>query len=219
MRPRVTLHYAQSLDGRIAVAGRTTKLSSATGVERAHSLRASHDAVLVGAETVRIDDPLLTVRAVDGPQPRRVVLTTTLDLPEAARLVTDRATPSERIVIGTHAGARPEARAWLEGQGVTVLLVGEIAPHRASLAEALAALHARGVERLLVEGGGRVITSLVDAELADELSVEIAPVILGDAATPAVGRLGARASVTLTDARSTVEDGHVFVHGSLRGAR
>jgi len=218
VRPRVTLHYAQSLDGRIARHGRTTRLSSPEGLVHAHRARASHDAVLVGAETVRVDDPLLTVRACEGPQPARVVLSTTLALPRTARFVTDRTGAGPRVVVGTREHARPEERAFLESQGVSIVLVGSEAPHRASLPEALAALAERGVRRLLVEGGGRVLTSLLAAGLADELSAEVAPVLLGDEGTPAVGALGGPA-ITLEEVRHEVDGGHVFVKGRVaRGA-
>jgi 5-amino-6-(5-phosphoribosylamino)uracil reductase/diaminohydroxyphosphoribosylaminopyrimidine deaminase/5-amino-6-(5-phosphoribosylamino)uracil reductase len=211
---RVQLYFAQSLDGRIAFPGRAAKLSSALGVAHAHRARAQHDAVLVGAETVRVDDPLLTVRAAVGPQPMRVALTTALSVPRASRLVTDTAATSRRLVIGTREHADPDAKAFLEAHGVEVVLVGAEGPHRAALPEALAALAERGVRRLLVEGGARVITSFLAAGLADELCVEIAPVLLGGDATAAVAAL-AGAPVRLGNAVHEIHEGHVFVRAEI----
>src|SRR5260370_23509023 len=86
-RPRVTVHFAQSLDGRIGPPGARTLLSGPEGIELAHRTRAEHDAVLVGSNTVRVDDPQLTVRACPGPQPRRIVLASTLDISPRARML------------------------------------------------------------------------------------------------------------------------------------
>src|SRR4051794_24685033 len=87
-RPIVTLAYAQSLDGSIATAARRPlALSSQPALKLTHQLRAEHDAILVGIGTVLADDPLLTVRLVNGPNPVPVVLDSRLRLPSTARLL------------------------------------------------------------------------------------------------------------------------------------
>src|SRR5258706_1115467 len=86
-RPEVTIHFAQTLDGRIAFDNARAAISSDEGIAEAHRARAEHDAVLVGARTVAIDDPQLTVRACAGKQPRRVVLASALVLPKSAKLL------------------------------------------------------------------------------------------------------------------------------------
>src|SRR5262245_59408147 len=86
-RPSVTLHVAQSLDGRLGMPERTTLLSNDEGRRVAHVARADNDAVLVGATTVRIDDPRLTVREAQGRDPIRVVLSSTLAVPHHARIL------------------------------------------------------------------------------------------------------------------------------------
>lgn len=185
-RPHVTVHVAQSLDGRLAFAGATTSLSTAEGRRAAHVERAAHDAVLVGAATVRIDDPRLTVRHAPGEDPMRVVLASALDVPRGARFLAS----GRVLVVGAEGRAEPSHRSWLASRGVDAEVVGANDEGLVDLREALDVLAARGVRRLLVEGGGRVVTSFLRARLVDRLHVEIAMRILGAKGTPTVGVLG-----------------------------
>ncbi|WP_437478250.1 RibD family protein [Sorangium sp. So ce1014] len=206
-RPLVTLHFAQTLDGRIATPNKRVEISTPAGLEHAHRARAEHDAVLVGIRTVVIDDPLLTVRLCEGPQPMRVVLASALGVPEGARLLrsSSRGQPAggRVLVIGAAGRALDAARARLEERGAEVVVVPADDHDRVSLPHALAELHARGVRRLLVEGGGAVLTSFLRARLADRAEVEIAPRLLGDTAIPAVGALGEASLVSAIDLRET----------------
>lgn len=181
---RVTAHYAQSLDGRIALEGRETALSTREGRKIAHAERAAHDAVLVGASTVRIDDPDLTVREVNGDDPLRVVLASTLALPSHARLLR-RGT----LVIGAEGRARADERAWIESRGAEVVVVRANTEGLVAIDAALEMLEARGVRRLLVEGGARILTSFFRARAVDRVSVEIAPLFLGAPGVVAIGAL------------------------------
>src|ERR1700761_3633362 len=105
-RPRVSLHFAQSLDGRIALIGTRTPLSSRAGFALAHRARTEHDAVLVGRATGRVDDPRLAVSDAGAHQPRRIVLASTLDVPAGARLL--RGGPGT-LVVGVEGKASPDA--------------------------------------------------------------------------------------------------------------
>jgi riboflavin-specific deaminase-like protein len=185
---QVTAHFAQSLDGRIAVRGNTTLLSSPEGVLLAHRARAEHDAVLVGSETVRIDDPRLTVRAYQGPNPKRVVLASTLDVPTHARIF---AAGPGTLVIGAAGRASPVAAARLRSVGAEVRLVAASPDGLVSLPEALETLLDLGVRRVLVEGGARVLTAFLRARLVERVSIEIAPRWLGMEGLTAIGDLGA----------------------------
>jgi 3,4-dihydroxy 2-butanone 4-phosphate synthase/GTP cyclohydrolase II len=184
-RPYVVLKYAQTLDGRIATAGGDSKWISGEE-ERAlsHALRAACDAVMVGVGTVLCDDPRLTVRLVPGASPLRVVLDSTLRTPSSALLLdggpptlvltTDRATEDDRL------------RVRATGAGICVLPPG---PGGVDLVAGLRELRRRGVRSLLVEGGARVITSLLGAGLVDRAVIGTAPRIIGTG-KEAVGDLG-----------------------------
>jgi 3,4-dihydroxy 2-butanone 4-phosphate synthase/GTP cyclohydrolase II len=184
-RPYVVVKYAQTLDGRIATASGDSKWISGEE-ERAlsHALRAACDAVMVGVRTVLRDDPRLTVRLVPGASPLRVVLDSTLRTPSSALLLdgdpvtlvltTDRATEADR------------ERLRAAGAGIRVLPPG---PGGVDLVAALRLLRECGVGSLLVEGGARVITSLLSAGLVDRVVVGTAPKIIGTG-TEAVGDLG-----------------------------
>lgn len=184
-RPYVVLKYAQTLDGRIATADGDSKWISGEA-ERAvsHGLRAACDAVLVGVGTVLADDPLLTVRMVAGVSPVRVVLDSTLRTPPGARIVDGG--PATVVLTTDRAAEDDRARLRAAGAGVWVLPSG---PGGVDLPAGLRALRARGVRSLLVEGGARVITSLLAAGLVDRVVVGTAPRIIG-AGTEAVGDLG-----------------------------
>jgi GTP cyclohydrolase II len=184
-RPSVVLKYAQTLDGRIATGGGDARWISGPRERRiSHALRAACDAVAVGAGTVLADDPLLTVRMVPGASPIRVVLDSTLRLPADANVFG----PDAGTVVLTTKRSSPDRRAELRERGVTVEVVGD-APDGVDLAEGLAALRRLGIRSLLVEGGARVITSMLRERLADRVVVAVAPLLLGKG-TEAVGDLG-----------------------------
>lgn len=149
--PWVIAKVAQSLDGRITrPAGEPQWLSNSRSVRLAHSLRATVDAILVGAETVRRDNPRLTVRTgITEVQPWRIVVTRSGNLPGESNLLTDE--HRDRTLI--YQGA-----AWLD---------------------VLRALGAKGVTRLLVEGGGDVLGQLNDLRLIDELWCVVTPLLTG----------------------------------------
>jgi GTP cyclohydrolase II len=184
-RPFVVLKFAQTLDGRIATATGDARWISGEAERRvSHALRAACDAVLVGIGTVLQDDPQLTVRMVPGASPLRVVLDSTLRVPDSAKLLdadavttiltTDRSDPARRQSLAARR------------VGVQVLPAGA---NGVDVGAALGALRGAGVETLLVEGGARVITSLLGAGVVDRLIVGVAPTIIGQG-TEAVGPLG-----------------------------
>jgi GTP cyclohydrolase II len=199
-RPYVVLKYAQTLDGRIATGGGDARWISGEAERRvSHALRAACDAVLVGVGTVVTDDPQLTVRMVPGASPLRVVLDSTLRLPFDARILE----PDAGTTVLTTERAPVDRRRALTARhvGVEVLPAG---PRGVDVAAALAVLGRAGVETLLVEGGARVITSLLAAGVVDRLVVGVAPTILGQG-TEAVGPLGI----------TSVADGLKLVNRSL----
>jgi GTP cyclohydrolase II len=184
-RPFVVLKYAQTVDGRIATRSGDAKWISSEPERRiSHALRAACDGVLVGVGTATIDDPQLTVRMVSGPSPLRVILDSTLRLPETARVLDHQA----GTIVITTSRASDERRAALRARAIGVRVV-EPGPRGVDLADALRTLRALGVRSLLVEGGARVITSFLAEKLVDRLVVGIAPAIIGTG-IDAVGDLG-----------------------------
>lgn len=185
--PYVTLKAAITLDGKIAAAGGASQwITGEAAREMAHRLRARHDGILVGINTVKADDPRLTVRLPDCQgQPARIILDSRCTiLPSARCLAADGA---RRIVI-TGAHAPPERVARLRELGVTVLPCdgGRPAP-----GEFLPLLRAEGLQSLLVEGGGQVHANMIAHGVADELVLFIAGKIAGDGAPGWCAALGA----------------------------
>jgi diaminohydroxyphosphoribosylaminopyrimidine deaminase/5-amino-6-(5-phosphoribosylamino)uracil reductase len=186
--PFVRLKAAVSLDGRLATAGGDSRWITGEKARReAHRLRDDADAVMVGLGTVVCDDPLLTVRNVrpTGPPPIRVVLDPALEIPEDAALLR---TSDEVPTLLVHSrGSR--ARLADRHPGLRFLRCRS----RRGLLElggVLAALAERGVTSVLVEGGGALHTSLLEQDLADAVSVFVAPVLIGG--REAVGLYGGR---------------------------
>lgn len=190
-RPWTVLKLGTSLDGRIALAnGRSRWITGEGARRRVHVLRGESDAVLVGAGTVRADDPRLTCRRRGGRHPIRVVLAgRRVALPGTARVLRDRAAPTWVLVPR---GASRAAVVGLRRRGVEVIEVAGRAG-QVVFAAAMAALAARGVTRLLVEGGGAVAAAALRARVVDEVAIFIAPVVIGADGVAAVGPLAVRA--------------------------
>ena len=187
-RPAVTVSYAQTLDGRLATSsGSSQWISCPESLRYAHSLRAEHDAVMVGVGTARADDPRLTVRHVSGDDPLRVVVDSTLRTPLEAAVIADGAAGG--TVFAATARAPEERRAELRALGARVLLLPEDGRGRVELRALLEALDGMGVGLVMVEGGAELITAFLRERLVDRLCVCIAPKILGRG-IEAVGDLG-----------------------------
>jgi len=182
-RPFVTLTYAQSLDGSIAAQpGTPLMLSSAASMRFTHQLRAEHDAILAGIETVLSDDPQLNVRLASGPDPRPIILDSTLRCPLNARCLD----PMRHPIVATTDRASIDREREFEANGVRVMRLPECEA-RVDLAALLDRLGEEGIRTLMVEGGARVITSFLLARLVDRLVVTITPTLVGG--VPAVTRV------------------------------
>jgi diaminohydroxyphosphoribosylaminopyrimidine deaminase/5-amino-6-(5-phosphoribosylamino)uracil reductase len=169
-RPHVILKLAVSADDRIGAAGgKTVAITGEAAKARVHLLRAQCDAVLVGIGTVLADDPLLTCRLLGMAtrSPVRVVLDRALRLPGASRLVhSARETP---LWVMTSELAEASAAMKLGAAGAQIIRIPPTAAPGLDLAAVLHALAEKGITRLMVEGGAKVASSLVTADLADEI--------------------------------------------------
>lgn len=174
-RPFVTLSYAQSLDGSLAAnQGERTQISGSESARLTHFLRAYHDAILIGIGTLLIDDPQLTVRLVEGENPRPVVLDSKLQTPADSLLVRTNSPWIATIKNSDDMDAQQ-----LISQGVKLFTLPANDAGRVSLPELMKALHGEGIKSIMVEGGARVITGFLYAKLVDYLVLTISPQILG----------------------------------------
>jgi 5-amino-6-(5-phosphoribosylamino)uracil reductase len=185
-RPYTLLSCAMSLDGYIDdTSGQPLRLSGDADIDQVDEVRSTCDAIVVGAGTVRADNPALLLRSQArreariarglGPDPARVVVSSGGDLDPAARVF---AAGADRIVY-TAAAAVVKTRDRL-GAAADVVDAGD----PVALDRVLADLAARGIARLLVEGGQSLHTQFLAAGLADELRLSVAPFFVGVAAAP-----------------------------------
>jgi len=189
-RPFVTLKMAQTLDGRVATAtGDSQWISSPWSLRLAHQLRAENDAVMVGAGTVRADNPALTVRLVKGKNPYRIVVSSRGELPKNSQLL--RGNGDLRTIVATSAsGVRRLAR-MNRLKGLICWGVGRGKNGRLDPGDLIQQAAAFGLHSILVEGGSALATSLLKASLVDKVVLVLGPMIIGQG-TPAIGDLGIR---------------------------
>jgi len=182
-RPYVILGGFMSVDGKSAPAnrkGRTfTPLLNEKLLSRLHKIRADVDAVLVGAETVIEDDPKLTVRAVQGKNPLRVVLDSLVRTSLDSHIYK---TEDSRTILVVCNNAPEDKILQLKEKGVEILNFD--CDRRIPLRDLLDILYHKGIRRLLVEGGSEVRWSFIKERLTDEIFVWITPSIWGGRKAP-----------------------------------
>jgi 5-amino-6-(5-phosphoribosylamino)uracil reductase len=207
-RPYTLLSCSVSIDGYIGNAASRLLLSNDADFDRVDAVRASCDAILVGAATVRADNPRLLVRSQErrdertsrglAPSPMKVTVTGRAELDARADFFT--AGDAEKLVYCARPRVR-DARTRL-GPVATVVDGG----HTVEMRHLSTDLATRGVERLMVEGGGTVHTQFLTDDLVDELHLVVAPVFVGDSQAPRFVRDGvfpwnAGRRATLADVR------------------
>lgn len=206
-RPWVVLKAGMTLDGRIAF--KKDQADSITGPESirsVHRLRDRCDAILVGRNTVDIDDPSLTTRIVGrkGKDPIRVILDTNLNISAKAKIVTQSMTDGLTRVMCGQAAPEPKIKS-LEDQGVSVTQIPVDDNGRLSLSAVLKFLGSQQITSLLVEGGAAVHGSFLKAGLADHLEFYYSPLIGGDGGTGVIENFrvegGRERSVKVTNVR------------------
>ena len=192
-RPLVTVKVATTLDGRIATAtGASQWITGDLSRAMGHGMRARHDAIMVGGATAIADNPSLTCRlpGLNGVSPTRIVICGGAEIPLSHHLVATAADVSTIFIVSD--GKRLENRGEYADAGVSVIDVSANSEGRVDLAAALQALCENDVTRLMVEGGGKLISALLKADLVDRLVWFRAPSVIGGDGTPVVAPLGVR---------------------------
>ncbi len=215
-RPAVTLAFAQSLDGCItACQGSPTAISGNQSLLITHQLRAMHNAILVGINTVLVDDPQLTVRYADGDNPIPVVLDSHLRTPPTAKLLQQ---DKRQAIIATLPDASRERESRLVEAGARVVRIPEAPGGGVRLTDLFCWLREQNVKSLMIEGGSKVISSVLANCLGDQLVLTIAPRFFGKNGVRAVATLNCIRSLSmpcLTDVEVEQLGDDLVVWGNL----
>ena len=192
-RPLGILKYAMTLDGKIATAsGHSKWITCEESRTYVHQLRSACDAVIVGSNTVLVDNPYLTSHNPDIPNPLRVVMSRSLNLPMDANLWQIDQAPT---LVLTEVGANPDLQQWLKKKGVEVVELTPLAP-----SQVMTYLYERQLSSVLWECGGTLAASAITDGTVQKVIAFIAPKIVGGKLAPSpVGDLGL---ATMTDALS-----------------
>ena len=182
MRPYVILNAAMTLDGKIATATGSSNISGKKDLERVHEIRKECDGIMVGIGTVLADDPRLTVHKIDAKpedNPVRVVVDSKCRTPADARITNNDA---KTIIAGANEYKeefmKSETYNELKKRGVKFFFSGD---KRVDLKALMNYLHEEGIGKLMLEGGATLNFSMIKAGLIDEISICVAPMVVGGA--------------------------------------
>ena len=181
-RPYVILSAAMSIDGKIASRIGRSNLSSKKDLVRVHRLRKMVDAIVVGKNTINVDNPLLTVRFVKGKNPIRVILDSKGSLSPKSKVIKTAKKIPTILVVSENASRKVES---FDAKGVQVIRCGK---NRIDLKKLLEILGKKGIKRIVVEGGGTTNWYFFKEKLVDEIVITITPYVLGG--TSAVSLVG-----------------------------
>ncbi len=183
-RPFGILKYAMTLDGKIATTtGHSAWITRPESRHWVHRLRSQCDAIVIGGNTVRKDNPHLTTHSVSDHNPLRVILSRSLDLPTVAHLWN---TTQVQTLVYTEGNPNPGVQAAIESQGVTVISLNQLTPDAA-----MADLYDRGLSQVLWECGGILAAAALRDQAVQKIYAFIAPKIIGGSNAPSpIGDLG-----------------------------
>jgi 2,5-diamino-6-(ribosylamino)-4(3H)-pyrimidinone 5'-phosphate reductase len=173
-RPKIILSAAVSVDGKIATRTHRSNLSSRKDKVRLHRLRSKVDAILVGKNTVKIDDPLLTVRYVRGKNPTRIVLDSRAEISTRSKIIrTSHKVPTIIVVSDMAPQRRLDA---LARYPVQIMRAGKA---KVDLKRMFSILKKQNIMTVLAEGGGTLNWELVRQGLVDEMIITVTPYVVG----------------------------------------
>ena len=217
-KPFVIAKWAMSLDGKIATkSGESKWISNDKCREKVHLLRGLVDAILVGVGTVNFDDPMLNARP-EGPRKQiRIVLDPNARINLSSRIIQSARDFHTIIAVGNNVSE--QSKIVLQNSGCELLELSSCSPVDI-VNELLSCLGKKGIQNLLVEGGGKTLGSFFDASQVDEVQVYISPIIIGgsDAITPVggVGILQMAQKQKLVSFTNEIIDGNILLSGRLR---
>ncbi len=173
-RPYVILSAAMTLDGKIASKTGDSELSSKQDKVRIHKLRSKVDAILVGSNTVKRDNPLLTVRYAKGKNPIRIILDSKGNINSKSKIV--RTSKKIPTILAVSKKATKKNIVKLKKHSIEVIMAGETHINIKSL---LKKLSKKKIKTILVEGGGNVNWTFIKEGLVDEIIITVSPYLLG----------------------------------------
>ncbi len=173
-RPKVILSAAMTLDGKIATKTGDSKLSSKQDKVRIHKLRSKVDAILVGSNTVKRDDPFLTVRHTKGKNPLRIILDSKANIEQKSQIIkTCKKIPT---IIAVSKKASKKNIDKLKKYPLEIIITGN---KLVNIKNLLRILYKKKIKTLLVEGGGTINWEFVKQGLVDEIIITITPYLIG----------------------------------------
>jgi 2,5-diamino-6-(ribosylamino)-4(3H)-pyrimidinone 5'-phosphate reductase len=172
-RPYVILSAAMSIDGKLATRTGRSNLSSKKDLIRVHKLRNTVDVIIVGRNTISVDDPLLTVRYVKGKNPTRVILDSKGNLSSKSKIIKTAKQIPTILVVSENAPRKIER---FIAMGVEIIRCGK---NKIDLKKLLKILAKKGIKRIIVEGGGTTNWYFFKEKIVDEIVITITPYILG----------------------------------------
>ena len=176
--PFVTLKIAQSIDGKISITkNKQTWLTGKESINFVHNLRSDYDAVLIGAGTIRADNPMLNVREVKGKNPIRIIIDGKLSIPIKSNIL--NANDSEKTWIFTSSLIDEKKLKKFSNKGVKFFRINSSRQSQLPIKKILKVLAGNKITSLLVEGGANIFTQFLTLELYDEVIFLQAPIILG----------------------------------------
>ena len=178
-RPHIILSAAVSLDGKLATRTGDSELSTKKDKIRVYKLRSKVDAILVGKNTVEIDDPLLTVRGIKGKNPIRIILDSKAAIRSSSQIL--RTSSKIPTIIVVTKMVKKKNLDKLKKFPVTIQICGN---HKINIKKLLKILKEKKIKNLLVEGGGITNWAFVKENLIDEAIITITPYILGGNSSP-----------------------------------
>ena len=215
--PWVLMKAGMSLDGRISYQrGRGGAITGRAAGHAVHVLRDQVDAIVIGVETARIDNPSLTTRLEDqsGRDPLRIILDSRLRLDPDAKLLTQDSSAATWVFCTHEASTEKEAD--LRRAGAVIFRVTGTGQHHVDLEEVLSVLGEKNIVSILVEGGAGVHGAFLSQGLVDEVSLFIAPFFIGDSGMPLLhgyATSSADSTVKLVDASVQQVGADTFFHG------